>query len=123
MIKPLSSNALDAALCLYALDVLKRIGLAGNVSKQEVVRRLDVARSYAYELVPRVEAALARGLDQAPDENAAAKVAELLKLEVRTAVLEYRVEHPGAWVCGGRTTYTKNLYGVKPRLPCGNPSA
>jgi len=108
MIKSPSKTALDAAVCLYALGVLKRVGLAADVSKQEVVRRLDVARSYAYELVPKVEAALACGLDEAPGGDAI-KADERRKLEVRNAVLEYRVEHPGAWVCGGRTVYSADL--------------
>jgi hypothetical protein len=109
VIKSPSNKALNAAVCLYALDVLKRVGLAGDVSKQDVVRRLNVARSYAYALVPRVEAVLAGGPDPDRDEDTAAKAAEVLKLKVRNAVLEYRVEHPGAWVCGGRTTYSKNF--------------
>jgi len=110
MIKPISRKALNAALCLYALDVLERLDLAADVTKQQVVQRLGVARSYAYQLVPKVEAALDRVLDQTPDDRAAAaRAAEVLALQVRNAVLEYRVEHPGAWVCGGRTTYTKDL--------------
>jgi hypothetical protein len=109
MIKSPSKTALDAAACLYALGVLKRVGLAGDVSKQEVAQRLGVARSYAYELVPKVEAILARELADASDVDAVAKAAELLKLEVRIAVLEYRVEHPSAWVCGGRTVYSTDL--------------
>jgi len=99
----------DAAVCLYALGVLKRVGLAADLSRQVVIRRLDVARSYAYELVPKVEAALARGFDEAPDQDVVDKTAELLCLQVRTAVLEYRLEHPGCWVCGGRTNYSTDL--------------
>jgi len=109
MIKSPSRTAVDAAVCLYALGVLKRVGLAADVSRQEVIRRLDVARSYAYELVPKVEAALARGFDEAPDQDVVDKTAELLCLQVRTAVLEYRLEHPGCWVCGGRTNYSTDL--------------
>lgn len=92
------------------LDVFRRVGIACDVSKQDVTRRLDVARSYAYELVQKVEAALDRGLDDAPsDEGAAAKAAELRRLELRVAVLEYRTEHPGSWVPGGRTVYSADL--------------
>jgi len=92
------------------LNIFKRIDIACQISKQQVVQRLGVARSYAYELVPKVEAALDCVLDQAPDDRAAAaRAAEVLALEVRNAVLEYRVEHPGAWVCGGRTTYSRDL--------------
>jgi len=109
MIKSPSRTAVDAAVCLYALGVLKRVGLAADVSRQEVIRRLDVARSYAYELVPKVEAVLARGFDEAPDQDVVDKTAELLCLQVRTAVLEYRLEHPGCWVCGGRTNYSTDL--------------
>lgn len=109
MIKSPSTTAVDAAVCLYALGVLKRVGLAADVSRQEVIRRLDVARSYVYELVPKVEAALARGFDQAPDQDVVDKPAELLCLQVRTAVLEHRLEHPGCWVCGGRTNYSQQL--------------
>jgi len=110
MIKPLSRKAMDAAVCLYALGVLERAGLPAGVTKQQVVRQLGVARSYAYDLVPKVEAALDHVLDRAPDDRAAAaSAAEVLALKVRNAVLEYRVEHPGAWVCGARTTYTKDL--------------
>ena len=109
MIKSRSRTALAAAVCLCALDVLKRVGLARDVSKQEVIRKLGVARSYAYELVPKIEAALERGLEEAPDEESFSKAAELRRLEVRTAVLEYRLEHPGSWVCGGRTVYSPEL--------------
>jgi hypothetical protein len=110
MIKPLSRKALNASVCLYALGVLERAGLPAGVTKQQVVQRLGVSRSYAYDLVPKVEAALDHVLDRAPDDRAAAaSAAERLALKVRNAVLEYRVEHPGAWVCGGRTTYTKDL--------------
>jgi hypothetical protein len=109
MIKPRSRTALQAAVCLCALDVLKRVGLARDVSKQEVIRKLEVARSYVYELYPKIEAALARGLDETRDEEAVARAPELRRLEVRTAVLEYRLEHPGSWVCGGRTVYSPEL--------------
>jgi len=98
-------------VCLCALDVLKRAGLARDVSKQEVIRKLDVARSYVYELYPKIEAALTRGLDETRDEDAIAKAAELRRLQVRTAVLEYRLGHPGCWVCGGRTVYSPELIG------------
>ena len=109
MIKSPSRKALDAAVCLYALDVLRRIGLAADLSKHEVIRKLEVARSYAYQLVPKVEAAVARGLDEAQRGEAAAQGAKLRSLEVRVAVLEYRAEHPGSWVCGGRTVYSGEL--------------
>jgi hypothetical protein len=110
MIKPVSKISRDAAVCIVALGILKRLGLAQDVSKLEVVRRLEVSRSYAYEVVPRVEAALAHELNLASDNEADAKTAStMLELQVRNAVLEYRVEHPGAWVCGGRTIYSKDL--------------
>jgi len=110
MIKPPLRSALDAAVCLYGLDVLRRAGIACDVSKQEVIRKLGVARSYAYELVQKVEAALDRGLDDArSDEGAVAKAVQLRRLEVRNAVLEYRTEHPGSWVSGGRTVYSADL--------------
>lgn len=102
-----STAAREAALCLCALNIFKRVDIACQVSKQEVVRKLEVARSYAYELVPELEAVLA-GPGDAPDEGAV-KADELRKLEVRNAVLEYRVAHPGAWVCGGRTVYSADL--------------
>lgn len=108
MIKPPLRSALDAAVCLYALDVFRRVGIACDVSKQDVTRRLDVARSYAYELVQKVEAAVDRGLDDAPSDEGV-KAAQLRRLELRVAVLEYRTEHPGSWVSGGRTVYSSDL--------------
>ena len=109
MIKHLSKKALEAAICIVALGILKRIGLAKDVSTQQVVRRLDVSRSYAYELVPKVKAALEHEPKQVPVDEADANTSQTFELKVRNAVLEYRVDHPGAWVCGGRTTYSKDL--------------
>lgn len=109
MIKPRSATAVQAAVCLYALDVLKSVGLATDVAKQQVIRKLEVSRSYVYELLPKIEAAMARGFDETRDEQSIAEAAELRRLRVRTAVLEYRLEHPGSWVCGGRTVYSPEL--------------
>jgi len=109
MLSSRTTAAREAALCLCALNIFKRIDIACQISKQEVVRKLEVARSYAYELVPKVEAAMARGLDETVDEETAARAAELRRLELRTVVLEYRLEHPGCWVCGGRTVYSPEL--------------
>ena len=109
MLSSRSTAAREAALCLCALNIFKRIDVGCQISKQEVIRRLDVARSYAYELIPKVEAALARGFDVAPDQDVVDKTTELSCLQVRTAVLEYRLEHPGCWVCGGKTNYSTDL--------------
>lgn len=108
MIKPRSTSVLQAAICLCALDVLKRLDLARDVSKQQVVQKLGVARSYVYDLYPKIEAAVARGLDDKRDEESI-DGPELRRLEVRNAVLEYRLEHPGCWVAGGRTVYSPEL--------------
>jgi hypothetical protein len=109
MIKCRLTPALNAALCLIVLDVLKRVGLAADVSKQEIVRKLNVARSHAYELVPTVEAALERGLQPPHDNDSAAIAAEMRFLKLRNAVLAYRLSHPGCWVSGGRTVYSAEL--------------
>jgi hypothetical protein len=109
MIKSRLTPALNAALCLIALDVLKRVGLATDVSKQATVAKLGVARSHVYELVPKVEAALERGLQPPPADDSSAMAAELRFLKAKNAVLEYRLSHPGCWVSGGRTVYAADL--------------
>jgi len=109
MIKSRLTPALNAALCLVALDVLKRVGLAADVSKQAIVAKLGVARSHVYELVPKVEAALEGGLQLRGDDGSAALAAEVRFVKVRNAVLDYRLAHPGCWVSGGRTVYSGDL--------------
>jgi hypothetical protein len=96
----------EAALCLVALPILKRIGLDGGVSGRGVVERLGVARSHAYEVAKSLPDRLvhsehARTGSDADDE--------LERLRIRVAVLEYRVDHPGSWVTGGRTVYSGEL--------------
>lgn len=110
MVKSSSKAALDAATCIYALDVIRDAGIDARLTKQEVVQALGVARSYVYELVPRVEAALEQMRSAtAPPDRESQLEAELRHLRVRNAVLTYRLEHPGAWVEGGRTSYSNEL--------------
>lgn len=102
--------AVEAAVCLLALSILKRLGLAAGVTATQVVERLGVARSYAYERVSRLQALLERGLTEPPDDrDATADAEELRRLRITAAVLQYRIDHPGCWVQGARTVYAPEL--------------
>jgi hypothetical protein len=98
----------EAALCVLVLPVLHRVGLGRDISGKEAVARLGVARSFAYERAAKVAALLEEGLD-APRPGPDPDAAQLRRLRVRAAVLEFRVAHPGCWVEGGRTVYSTEL--------------
>ncbi len=97
--------ALEAAVCLCASGILRRLGLAAGASSGEVSRRLDVARSYAYEQRDRLAAFLERGLAESAGDPGREATRKLRIQEITIAVLEYRATHPGCWVEGGRTVY------------------
>lgn len=98
--------ALEAAVCLIASGILRRLGLAAGASSGELSRRLDVARSYTYERRDRLAAFLEHGL-AGPAGDPGREVTRKLRLQGLTiAVLEYRATHPGCWVEGGRTVYS-----------------
>jgi hypothetical protein len=101
--------ALEAAVCLIASGILRRLGLAGGASSGEVSRRLDVARSYAYEQRDRLAAFLERGLGEPADDPGREATRKLRLQGITLAVLEYRVTHPGCWVEGGRTVYARGV--------------
>jgi len=101
--------ALEAAVCLIAFGVLRRLGLAPGVSLGEVTRRLDVARSYAYEQRDRLAAFLERGLAEQAGDPGREATRKVRLQEVTIAVLEYRATHPGCWVEGGRTVYSDGV--------------
>lgn len=102
------TSALEAAICLLALTIFRRLGLAPAVSASEVVRRLGVARSFAYEQVAQLRTLLERDGATAAAEPAAPRDAGAL-LRIENAVLRYRLEHPGCWLSGGRTVYSDDL--------------
>jgi hypothetical protein len=97
--------ALEAAVCLIALGILRRLGLGAGVSSGEVSRRLDVTRSYAYEQRDRLAASLERGLAEPAGDPGREATRKLRFQEITIAVLEYRATHPGCWIEGGRTVY------------------
>ncbi len=99
--------AVEAAICLLALIILRRLGLAASISASEVVKRLGVARSFAYEQVVKLRALLEHDGMQARTELPAPDVVARLRIE--NAVLRYRAEHPGCWLAGGRTVYSEDL--------------
>ncbi len=104
VIKP----AVQAAICLHALAILRRLGFVLHISAVEVLRTLGVARSTAYEHLTRLSAML-------EDGNAGAVLpsqspnSEMQLMRIKNAVLQYRVEHLGCWNDGGRTVYTDEL--------------
>jgi hypothetical protein len=101
--------ALEAAVCLIAFRTLRRLGLSVGVSSGEVSRRLEVARSYAYEQRDRLATVLERGLAELRSD-AGRDVTRTLRLqEITIAVLEYRATHPGCWIEGGRTVYSDGV--------------
>jgi len=101
------SRRTEAALCLVALPILKRIGLALNVSGREAVARLDVARSHAYEVAKHLPTLFCAN---EPAVNVCAgHVEELKRLRIQVAVLEYRVANAGSWCSGGRTVYHDDM--------------
>ena len=102
------ASALEAAICLIALTIFRRLGLAPAVSASEAVRRLGVARSFAYEQMTQLRALLERdGAVAAPQPAAPRDAGGPLRIE--NAVLRYRLEHPGCWLSGGRTVYSDDL--------------
>jgi len=98
----------EAALCVLALPILHRLGQAHGTASSETVRRLGVARSFAYERATRLAAVLEQGLD-ASRVSGEPEVREDLRLTIEVDVLRYRVSHPGCWVEGGRTVYSPDL--------------
>lgn len=102
------TSALEAAICLLALTIFRRLGLAPAVSASDVVRRLGVARSFAYERVAQLRALLECDGASAAAEPAAPRDAGA-PLRIENAVLRYRLEHPGCWLSGGRTVYSDDL--------------
>jgi hypothetical protein len=104
MIKP----ADEAGACLIVFDVLHRFGFSVSVSREAVIRALGVARSYAYEQARRLRELLERN-GVAAEPPSSARDADLARLGVESAVLRYRLEHPGCWIDGGRTVYSDDL--------------
>ncbi len=100
-------RVVQANICFFAVDILRSLGLDVDISKREVTRRLRVARSHVYDRSAEVLRALARGPEQ--QEGASASEEHVRKLQLRTQVDEYRHAHPGCWVNGGRTDYSKGL--------------
>lgn len=101
--------AFEAAVCLFALAVFRRLGLAAGVSGCAVLRRLGVVRSYAYEQRDRLRALLERGEEERGCGacRAAAQTARLLT--IANSVLRYLRDHPGAWAGGQRNGYSAGL--------------
>lgn len=102
------ASTLEAAICLLALTIFRRLGLAPAVSASAVVRRLGVARSFAYEQVAQLRALLERDGATVAAEPAAPREAGA-PLRIENTVLRYRLEHPGCWLSGGRTVYSDDL--------------
>ena len=75
-------------------------------SDSEVVRRLGVTRSVAYEQIRKVEQLLKRDRTGATEQPVADPDA---RLRIENTVLRYRVEHPGCWLDGGCTVYSDDL--------------
>jgi hypothetical protein len=101
------AQGLEAALCLWALITLRRLGLRVPFSFSEVTRRLGVARSVAYEQLVKLRALIEREDVRARAEASPAHPD--VRLRIENAVLRYRVEHPGSWLSGGRTVYSEDL--------------
>jgi hypothetical protein len=101
--------ALQAAVCLVALGILRKLGLTCGVSSAEVSQRLEVARSYAYEQRDRLAALLQHGLAEPPADPSRETLRKLRLQDITIAVLEYRVRHPGCWIEGGRTVYSDGV--------------
>jgi len=89
--------ALEAAVCLIASGIFRRLGLPAGASSGAVCRRLDVARSYAYEQRDRFAAILERGFAERQCENCLEAKRQLRIKAIAIAVLQYRTTHPGAW--------------------------
>lgn len=98
--------AFEAAVCLLALAVFRRLGLAAGVSGCEVIRRLGVARSYAYEQRDGLAARLERGEDE---KRGCPTCRETRLLTIANSVLRYLRDHPGAWCQGKRNGYSDGL--------------
>ena len=101
--------ALEAAVCLIASGIFRRLGLPAGASSGAVCRRLDVARSYAYEQRDRFAAILERGFAERQCENCLEAKRQLRIKAIAIAVLQYRTTHPGAWGDGERTVYSAGL--------------
>ena len=97
---------LEAAICLIAFAIVRRLGFILPFSGSEVVRRLGVTRSFAYEQITKVEQLLERDRTGATEQPVADPDA---RLRIENTVLRYRVEHPGCWLDGGRTVYSDDL--------------
>ena len=101
--------ASDAAVCLLALAVFRRLGLAAGVSACEVLRRLGVARSYAYEQRDRLTALRERGEEERGCGACRDAAQEARLLTIANSVLRYVRDHPGAWEGGKRNVYSAGL--------------
>lgn len=101
--------ALEAAVCLIAFGILRRLGLAAGASSGEVSRRLDVARSYAYEQRDRLRALLERGEEERGCGACRDAAQKARLLTIANSVLRYLRDHPGAWCDGKRNVYSAGL--------------
>jgi hypothetical protein len=102
--------AIEAALCLVALAALRRLKIAAAVSGNEVIRRLGIARSYAYETRDRLAELLERGFGEEPGCRACRDANRTIRrLTIANRVLVYLRDHPGAWCEGRRNGYSAGL--------------
>src|SRR6266513_3552929 len=100
-------HGLEAAVCLWALIILRRLGLRVPFSASEVMRLMGVARSVAYEQLVKLRTLLQR--EGVMTRAEASPAHPDVRLRIENAVLRYRVEHPGSWLSGGRTVYSEDL--------------
>jgi hypothetical protein len=110
----LEHKTLLLAVLLIARRIQQLLELQPGASASELARQLGAHRTSAYEQARRVLTVLGELATASPGRppKAAPSAEESMRhLELRNAVLEYRVAHPGAWVEGprGRTEYSPEL--------------
>jgi len=104
-------KALLGALLVVARAAAERLGLDGDETASDLARKLDVNRTYLYEVAQRLLAALEHLASAAPGRPRKERdVAPTDDAEQRLTivVLRYRVDHPGAVLpsaSGKRTEY------------------
>jgi hypothetical protein len=99
----------QAAICFLAADILRKRGVQVRVSKREIARHFQLARSYIYEKSPEVVGMLNDGVQRRNECSCDVDRRRYRQLEIRTQVDGYRLAHPGCWLDGGRTEYSRGL--------------
>jgi len=110
----LEHKTLILAVFLIVRRIQQLLGLSPGASVTDLALQLGANRTSAYEQARRLMAVLsdlATASPGRPPKASPSTEESMRRLELRNAVLQYRVDHPGSWVQGprGRTEYSSEM--------------